>query len=259
MAKHEKQIPAEVLEVLKGSTITADTLTLPAQLNPKLYKDTMKVIAAAGGKWNRGKACHTFEKDPRTALGIALDTGVAIDHRAKFQAFFTPPVLAERMACWAISRLGHPERPEVLEPSAGGGALAKAMRTVCPSSRIESIEIQQELADALEKEGFRCHCGDFMDASPEEIGAFRFHAVVMNPPFQNGQDAKHVLHAWKFLRTGGVLVAIVSPGYTFRTQALPRELGLLVARYGIHEEELPAGTFKESGTDVRTMLIVLRK
>src|SRR3546814_3629081 len=45
---------------------------------------------------------------------------------------------------------------------------------------------------------------------------FSVDAVVMNPPFEKGQDVAHVLHAWRSLKTGGTLVAIMGAGVTFR-------------------------------------------
>jgi len=45
--RHTKPIDADVLDVLKRSTITPNSLTLPGQLERKLYDRTAKVIAAA--------------------------------------------------------------------------------------------------------------------------------------------------------------------------------------------------------------------
>lgn len=38
----------------------------------------------------------------------------------------------------------------------------------------------------------------------------------MNPPFADSQDIEHITHAFKFLKTGGVLVAIACEGPFFR-------------------------------------------
>lgn len=69
--------------------------------------------------------------------------------------------------------------------------------------------------------------------------------IVMNPPFSKGQDIKHVMHARRFLRADGLLIAIVSAGS--RTEAALQPLA-------DSWDEIPADTFKESGTGVRTIL-----
>jgi 16S rRNA G1207 methylase RsmC len=80
----------------------------------------------------------------------------------------------------------------------------------------------------------------------------------MNPPFSKGQEARHILHAMKFLRPGGRLAAIASAGVTFRETALYKELREALA-IGGKIEELPPGTFSKEGTDVSTVLITWTK
>ena len=46
-----------------------------------------------------------------------------------------------------------------------------------------------------------------MDSTPAGFGTF--DRIVMNPPFSRDQDARHVNHAFSFLKPGGKLVAIV--------------------------------------------------
>jgi hypothetical protein len=85
----------EVTAVITHSTITGNQLVLPASLERKLYESVNKVLLNAGGKWNRSAKAHVFNGDPLAKLGLILETGVAIDEKKKWQAFYTPPELAD--------------------------------------------------------------------------------------------------------------------------------------------------------------------
>jgi 16S rRNA G1207 methylase RsmC len=76
-----------------------------------------------------------------------------------------------------------------------------------------------------------------------------FDCIVMNPPFKNGEDIKHIKHALNFLGEGGTLVALCANG--------PRQRDQLIS-IADHWEELPAGSFKGEGTNVNTALLMIR-
>ena len=70
----------------------------------------------------------------------------------------------------------------------------------------------------------------------------------MNPPFKNGEDIKHILHARKMLTEDGTLVALCANGSRQQKQLMS---------IADHWEELPAGSFKGEGTNVNTALMVI--
>lgn len=72
----------------------------------------------------------------------------------------------------------------------------------------------------------------------------------MNPPFENGADIRHIGHARTFLKPGGRLVAICANGPRQREALMP------IADEWI---DLPEDAFKESGTSVRTAILVITK
>ena len=92
-------------------------------------------------------------------------------------------------------------------------------------------------------------CGDFLEQNGN-LG--KFDRVVMNPPFINGADIKHIKHALTFLKPGGRLVAICANGSRQREILKP-----LAEDSGGWWEDLPAGTFAEQGTGVNTALLVI--
>jgi len=235
----------EAKAVLRSSTITDRSVTLPQQLERGLYVEIDKVLRNAGGRWNRGAKAHVFERDPRELLREALDNGTSIDQRKKFQAFFTPPELADELAVLAAV-----EGQTVLEPSAGEGAIVRACRKF-GARHVACFEIQPHLSEALNNEGHSCLCLDFLLASPN-IGP-KYDRVVMNPPFTENQDIKHVEHALKFLKPGGRLVSVICGNFE-----RPKLVKLLEENGGTLKH-LEHGVFDESGTGVRTGIITLRK
>jgi hypothetical protein len=247
------KISPEAREVLARSTITADSVTLPQQLDRKLYLEIDKLFKMAGGKWNRGRAAHLFSRDPREVLGLAVEKGEVIDEKKSLQFFETPADLANRMV-----DLAEPKRTDdALEPSAGMGAIARVLRPRVGT--LKCVEIHPPFATAL-AEGKLCdavHLGDFLNLTPALVGVFK--VIVLNPPFHNGADVDHVTHAFKFLAKGGRLVALTSPSFEFREGKKWDEFRALEIKTCTHREEVPAGTFKEAGTDIRTKLIVLKR
>lgn len=102
---------------------------------------------------------------------------------------------------------------------------------------------------------------DFIEESESWI--WWFDKILMNPPFENKQDQKHILKAFELLKEWWILVAICSTGVLFRSdyQSL-RDLILKYWEYfGSWEQylKLDNWTFKMSGTMVNSILIVLKK
>lgn len=174
------------------------------------------------------------------ALKATLRQGVQVV--AVPQLFPTPQALAARVVALA----GIKDGDDVLEPSAGTGALLEAIPPTVANAT--AVEINPSLAARLcasELAG-RVVTGDFLDATPEQLGLF--DQVIMNPPFKDAADIEHIKHAMRFLKPGGRLVAICANGP--RQQ---REL-MQLAHYW---EALPDGTFAAAGTQVNAALLVI--
>lgn len=157
------------------------------------------------------------------------------------QLFPTPPDLAARMVDMADIFAHH----RVLEPSAGTGTILRAVGSI---KEMVAVEINGQLVEGLSRiglSGLRIRQGDFLECNGD-LGTF--DRILMNPPFQNGDDIKHIQHARKFLRPGGRLVAICANGPRQREALEP-----IASEW----HDLPAGTFKEQGTMVNTALLVI--
>lgn len=245
-------ISNEVRQVLSQAEITPTSVRLRGTLERKLYVDVNKVLAGAGGKWDRKSGTHLFPSDPRELLGLAIDTGQAINKQQIYQSFYTPPELADRMAQMAELQPGM----QVLEPSCGEGALILAALRVQPKLEITAYDIQAEAVRATiqtTNSRLSVHQADFLAVEPSPV----FDRVLMNPPFTKGQDMQHVLHAWECLRPGGRLVAITSPAWQTLSTKAAEAFRLFASRGSV--DLVPRGTFSESGTEVPTVLLKLDK
>ena len=163
------------------------------------------------------------------------------------QLFVTPPDLAEKVIEYAELESGE----TVFEPSIGTGNLVQAVINSV-DTEVFGYEINQGLCDILRGKfpsyKLQVQQADFLSIEKPETEAMKFPRIVMNPPFKNGDDIKHINHALKFLKTGGKLVAICANGPRQNEQLKP------LADYW---EDLPSGTFKESGTMVNAALLVI--
>lgn len=157
--------------------------------------------------------------------------------------FPTPDSVIEQMIDEAALEYGMC----ILEPSAGDGRIIRATQKGHPDLTITGYEINPDRArDA----GVRCF--DFMQVWPVDD----YDRVIMNPPFSHGRWYKHVLHAYKFLKPGGRLVAIIPNGAI--NQKYQEEWNLMMRGF-VNEIPLPKGTFKESDTMIETRILVVEK
>ncbi|MBT3196238.1 MAG: PLxRFG domain-containing protein [Gammaproteobacteria bacterium] len=97
------------------------------------------------------------------------------------------------------------------------------------------------------------------DGKYDPIKAIGYHRIVMNPPFEKGQDIEHVRHAHSLLKPGGRVVAIMSEGPFFRKDKKAIAFREWLEDLGGTSEQLPEGSFKESNTGVNTRLVVIDK
>ena len=171
-----------------------------------------------------------------------------------FGFFPTPDSVAERVVEEArLFRYRDDPPLRVLEPSAGSGSLVRFAAE--NGAVVTAIEVQQHLVAELQASG-RCERvihADFFDITPDDIGLF--DRIIMNPPFDSDRDVDHVAHAMKFLKPGGRLVAIMSAGTEFRSTRKAEAFRERMAALNAEWKDLPPGSFKESGTNVNTVIV----
>ena len=108
----------------------------------------------------------------------------------------------------------------ILEPSAGNGAIARAVERAAGIYRehrtgkitcghreakaldLDCVELSADFRAVLKKDGFRVVHDDFLTFRPCKQSA----AVAMNPPFSDG--AAHLLKALDIMKDGGKIACI---------------------------------------------------
>lgn len=212
------------------------------------YKQLKALLEKAGGKYSKNG--FTFE-EPAQDIKDMLLRGEEKNDKKKYQAFFTSTELAEEVVEMACIDDGD----DVLEPEAGGGALATEILKQNPKS-LTCVEIWDRNADKLKEQGFNVHNRDFLELEPEDIGMF--DTIVANPPFTKNQDIDHVLHMHKFLKQGGRLVSIMSCSWREGNQKKHKEFRDWLQSVNGEIIDIESGAFKESGTNIATCYIIVR-
>lgn len=145
----------------------------------------------------------------------------------------------------------------VLEPSCGKGDILDAIQADHPDAALHAIELNHTLADILSAKGHAVEFRDFL----EYRGSY--DRIVMNPPFENGQDVDHIRHAYSLLAAGGRLVSVVSEGPFFRTNGKCVSFRNWLDEVSAEVEALPDDSFSGAHafrqTSARTRLVTITK
>ena len=153
------------------------------------------------------------------------------------QFYRTPVDVVDRI----ISGLYLSESDRVLEPSCGDGAILDGINKA--GAMGYGIEYDTGRAYAAREKGHSVFIGNFLECEPEQT----YDYVIMNPPFYGLHYLKHVNHAIKFLKPNGMLIAILPANAWYSHKKLD-------GRW----QDLPVGSFRESGTNVNTGFITIR-
>ncbi len=252
-------ISDEVSNVLRSAVCAGNTLTLSGPLDRKMYVAVNKVLELSGFKWNKTSKCHIAINGSASAtLSTALDDKKIVDPKKEWDFFQTPEDLANEMAKLADVQ----PNDRVLEPSAGGGRLCRAvLKRGVPHGQIFVCEAQIDLWSKLAADGFNTLLmRDFTKVSCIEDETLKFDKILANPPFSNGADVIHCRKMYDFLKLDGRMVCITGPGWKYRdTKPYSTFRAWFDSLPSTTVMELPSGTFKDSGTNVRALLLTIDK
>lgn len=206
-------------------------------------KENDRNIVSTDSDYDRAKAFY-FARGKKTAKNKAAE---GVDY------FATPEPVGYKMVQWA----GLKDGDRVLEPSAGHGAIS---RFFSPTTENTIIEPSGRLAPQaqMNTENAKLINGVFEDLHISN----KYDAITMNPPFGTGGKTavEHVAKAFKHLRNGGRVIAIIPRGAMAdkRFDAWYESDDAKDAHM-VGEVLLPGVTFERAGTKVATRIVIIDK
>lgn len=172
----------------------------------------------------------------------------------KIEGFFpTPPALIEKM----FSMVKVFEGETILEPEAGLGHIADAIKEKYPDNKLSLIEFNYNLYEALLSKGY-----DDVEHMNFLSSTHKYDVIFMNPPFEKHQDIDHVRHAFNLLKPGGRLVSVMvgNKHENSGSKTVRSFLDFVEENIGYFNENEP-GAFKSAfrSTGVATTMVYLEK
>lgn len=128
---------------------------------------------------------------------------------------------------------------EVLEPSAGRGAIAEA--AAARGAVVDCIELDTTRAEHIRAGGYarEVTAADFFNVKVQR----RYQRVIMNPPFADRQDIRHVQRALRFVQPGGLVVAVMYGSLPYRSDRKAKDFRARVREARGTITELPDDAF----------------
>lgn len=206
-------------------------------------KESDRNMITSASDYDRAKGLY-YGRGKKTAKTKAAE---GVDY------FATPEPIGYKMVQWANVKAGD----KILEPSAGHGAIS---RFFSPTTENTIIEPSSRLAPQaqMNTDNAKLINGYFEDL---HIGN-KYDAVTMNPPFGTGGKTavEHVAKAFKHLRNGGRVIAIIPRGAMAdkRFDAWYESDDAKDAHM-VGEVLLPGVTFERAGTKVATRIVIIDK
>jgi hypothetical protein len=237
----------ELQKDLSKCLINGNIVTLPFERLPN-YDQVRKALLNAGASYKKNS--FVFPNDAQPYIERLMDGG-SVNIKKEFQFFATPAELANKMV--ELADVNNYQR--ILEPSAGQGAIIKAIREKC-CINVDCCELMDINRAVLEKmEGCTVIAEDFL-----KVGRFGFYdRIIANPPFNKNQDIDHIKLMHKHLKEGGRIVTIASNSWRRGSQKKQVEFRSWLDDINAVVEDIEAGTFKESGTNIAACIIIIDK
>lgn len=253
--------------------IEGNTVFLPVEVLPN-YQELKTAMLKAGGKYKKNS--FVFNSDPSPIIE-RLTSGQSVNIKKEFQFYPTPSDIAYKLV--QLAELNDYE--EVLEPSAGQGAIVDAILADNNLANVSYCELMPEHSEFMLGKAIKL-ANDFMELPTSK----KFDKVIANPPFNKSQDVMHIQKMYKHLKTGPnrILISIASVGWMQATQGAGKKfrewlddkkelsdidwhrfcnIGLSMQHERangdiFYVEILEPDAFKESGANVRTCIIKIR-
>lgn len=229
------------------------------------------VMESYGGRWNeRCKGFKFNEFDDEKLKSIKADLSVGFVNlseekrtREKDAFFPTPVKIVDKM----IEIAGLKPDSIMLESSAGTGRILDEARKIINSlDNFVIIELNESRQQVLRSKGYYVDFGGTFEDSlkdPEILKKLkRCDKVVINPPFKNDMDVKHLLISYMVCADKADIVSIMQENSLYYNRSIHRvfkEFLNLIGKDAYEIKSLPAGSFKSEMTTVDTVIIHIKK
>lgn len=229
------------------------------------------VMESYGGRWNeRCKGFKFNEFDDEKLKSIKADLSVGFVNlseekrtREKDAFFPTPVKIVDKM----IEIAGLKPDSIMLESSAGTGRILDEARKIINSlDNFVVIELNESRQQVLRSKGYHVDFGGTFEDSlkdPEILKKLkRCNKVVINPPFKNDMDVKHLLISYMVCADKADIVSIMQENSLYYSRSIHKvfkEFLNLIGKDAYEVKSLPAGSFKSEMTTVDTVIIHIKK
>lgn len=135
---------------------------------------------------------------------------------------------------------------KVLEPSAGLGALYSVVYEKYGKTAV--YDLVENNPDCIKELYNKNLYGNLYQRDFLQFDG-KYDIVIMNPPFKNGEDIKHINHAKSLLNDNGVLISLCYNGVKQNKKLKP---------ITDHWEVLPNNSFKDTGTKASVAMLIIK-
>ncbi|WP_298751942.1 hypothetical protein [uncultured Arcobacter sp.] len=239
-------------EIIEQCIMDGLVVKLPSfQLDRKDYMNLKKSAEKNGGKWSRKEQGFVFGSEAQ--IESFMGGG---NLKKEYQFFPTPKDVIDIM----LQNINIIDNDIILEPSAGKGDIIKAVQQHLndygiKNTQIDYCELNPDMKKPLEETGFNMVGTDFLNLNKPNF----YDVVIANPPFTKGQDIIHFKHMYDCCRKGGVVCSVMSSSFTFNSTKKFQEFREWLKTVNHHIIELDEGMFQSSGTNVKTVILIVEK
>ena len=256
------------IKVLKDAKVLNDTTVEFPTMTDNTYDSIKFIMEYLGYHWVEKYKCFKLYNSDETAreftskLNNLIKIGEIVisdtdEFKRQTEFYSTPKDIVKLMIDKIELKDGI--NYKILEPSAGRGNILEEI--VKHTDDYIALEKNRVNYQTLIDNGYKAMNISFeiyAKRLQNKIGNIEiFDRVVMNPPFSS--DIKHLILGFKMLKPSGLIASIISENSFYRNDTNSIRLREYIKQYKKEVIELPSKTFASSGTNVETMLVILKK
>lgn len=270
-----KRLPKSLRKILESTKIkkvgSSYNLFVPTTSKYALFKPLLPLFKA---RWSKKEKTHICSINPESIINLILEEGLMPDvNPYDFYPTSKEIVIDEMLPALGLKQYdlyGSPyfnfessegEGLKFLDPSAGDGAILKALIEIYPKAKFYAFEIENNRRQFLENHSkIEVLGSDFLNTPINQ----KFDFIAMNPPFRDAIRGnpniwmKHIKKAFSLVSRIGVLASIVPETLFISEQKEILYFKNWMLSFG-EAWKLPKDAFKDSGTGIQTSIISLKK